>query len=227
MSLNSEHKWKTYSTNAVARLKEKYPDSVSFEDLMDYVVSSHGTTGDLVMVKRVLQIHNDVDKKVLSETKRYKYYPLHGIAGPDTLLDYLQKQGTNTALGAGELKSVWPTMEEDLTILEAQHKIVVVRVKKDNQAKYIWRDDPTRYIRLDDEFRNIWLGVELPTTALVRKELAEKNFKIAAEETKSGPAKLDKKKKKGSRGTKVTNTHMAGIFKDYSHKRPGAATGKS
>ena len=210
--------------NAVDRLKDKFPESVTWQDLVSFTLSAYHTQDDHNSLRMMLSFSSKVDKEVLAESELYKFRPMYGIAGPDDMLRYLQSSDAVAGLRVGELKDVWTTAEEDITALEKKHKLIVTRNKKDGMARHIWLNDPTMYARVDDEFRDIWLSIPLPAPEQIRRELADTGFKVATEAPKvNAPTRVEKKKKKSGKKSKVTNIHMQGLFKDYSHQRPAAA----
>ncbi len=215
--------WKIHAENAVQRLRDKFPNSVSFQDLMDYTLSAQKTADRLRIMKVFLGRHPKIDSDFFRKTGEYKFYPKLGIAGPEDMLRTLRADKSGAGLAVREIKDVWTNYEEDITRLEKQHKIAVLRNKKDAGARHVWLDDPTMYANLDEEFRDMWVMAPLPAKERIRQELEEFGFKVATEKPKSNaPTRIDRKQKKTRRGQKITNTHID-VFKDYSHKRPGAA----
>ena len=216
--------WQLYSNAAVDRLKKNPTETYTFKQLSDYA-ASQGAPEDIDKISRFLRMSADVHKEeVLKETGKYKYYPKLGISGPEDMLRVLRNKDTMDGIKAADLKEAWKDMEKDLNDLERRHKIVVIRNKKDNAAKQIYLSAPSLYTQVDEEFRDIWLAVNIKDPQQMRNELAEFGFKTATEIPKvNAPARVEKKRKGKKGGTKITNTHMAGIFKDYQHKRPTAA----
>ena len=221
--MSQREKWPEHVRHAVERLKDKFPEAISFEELMSYTLSSHATPEDLKALRTIVPVNSEVDKQHLKETGLFKYYPKYGISGSDDMLRVLKKEEFVGGLRVSDLKVVWPSAEEDITRLEKQHKVVVTRNKKDGQAKHVWINDPSMYAHVDDEFRDIWLQIPVPEGQSIRRELKDIGFKVATEAPKVNAPRIEKKKKRSTRGTKITNVHMQGILKDYSHKRPGAA----
>ena len=118
-----------------------------------------------------------------------------------------------------ELREGWPGVDDAVTKLEGEGKLLVTRNKKDNQAKMIWQNDPSLEYRIDDEFQAIWNRIKLPEPEALADELEKENLTPA---NKSRglvvkQQKQQKQKRKPRRGGKTTNTHMMGVLRDYSH----------
>ncbi|EXJ95003.1 hypothetical protein A1O1_00121 [Capronia coronata CBS 617.96] len=205
---------------AANRLKEKFPESISWDDLVAFVLPSHKRTEEQIdMFRRFLQVNPKVSHDPATDSYRFK--PLHDIASADDLLKYLQNQDSALGLNVRELKDGWTDVEETIDRLEAEHKILVVRNKKDNHPRMVWLDDPTLVAPLDQEFKDIWLQIPLPSVEDTIKELRRMNHKSTGEPARTDAITRPKKeKRKVRRGQKVTNVHMQGLFRDYSERRP-------
>jgi transcription initiation factor TFIIE subunit beta len=143
----------------------------------------------------------------------------------DSLLSYLQNQDSALGLLVQPLKAGWPTVEEGITALEKEHRLLVSRNKKDHHARQIWLDDPTLQAPIDQEFKDLWINIPLPSSVDdTIKELRKMNYQSTGDVTvaESGVRK-EKKKRRHARGTKLTNTHM---LRDYSTsvKKEGVKT---
>jgi transcription initiation factor TFIIE subunit beta len=151
-------------------------------------------------------------------TKSYKFRPTHNIFTADDLLSYLQQQTTATGINVRDLKDGWPDVGETIDKLEAEHKLLVSRSKKDNLAKMVWINDPTLSAPLDEEFKKIWESISIPDHKEIIEILKEENFQpagsIAAPKAKA-PVKKTKAKRKS---TKVTNVHLKGMLRDFSKR---------
>jgi len=208
---------------ATDRLKEKFPASISSDDLIAFVLPAHkrGDTAQINLFKKFLQVNPKVSYDATTDS--YKFRPLHNISSADDLLAYLQKQETALGISVRELKDGWPDVEETIDKLEAQHQLLVTRNKKDNHPRMVWANDPTLVAPLDKEFKDIWNQIPLPSIEDTIKELRKMDHKSTGEPAKPEvPVKVEKKKKKTRRGVKVTNVHMQGLFRDYSQQRPQA-----
>jgi transcription initiation factor TFIIE subunit beta len=209
--------------NAVDRLKAKFPEALSWDDLSAFVLSSHQTPESRRTVLEILRRHGEVNKEVYASTGLLKYRPSFGIASKDDLIKHLYQPSAALGIKASDISNVWATKEDDITELESKHMILVARNKKDGSARHIWLDDPTKYTKLDSDFRDIWASVQLPHPDQLRQELANVGFKAATEGFKPVMTQTLKKKRIGKRGTKITNTHMTDMLKDYSGQRQKAA----
>ena len=80
-------------------------------------------------------------------------------------------------------------------------------------------DDPSLNSVIEPEFRDIWHRIKLPDAEKLQEELRKAEIlptnKLAAP-AKARPQVQQKKAKKARRSGKVTNSHMAGILRDYS-----------
>jgi transcription initiation factor TFIIE subunit beta len=148
-----------------------------------------------------------------------------GVKSKTTLLEYLQRKTDASKLDVKLLKDGWPDCDKDIDELEAAHKILVVRTKKDGHAKYIWSDQPSLFHPVDPEFRVMWQRVKLPDLDDIVRKLTAVGQKPASEDPRL-KAKITEKaakpKRKVNRSKKrQTNEHMNGILKDYSHLKKG------
>lgn len=205
---------------AVERLRSKFPETSTFDDLVNYVLAANRREDERIdMFRNFLNVNPKVRHDPKAGT--YQFKPLHNIANADDLLNHLQNQDSALGLQVRELKDGWPNVEEIIDKLEAEHKLLVTRNKKDQHPKMVWIDDPTLHAPLDQEFKDLWSQIALPSVEDTIKELRRMNHKSTGE-----PARQDaltrprEKKKKVRRGQKVTNIHMQGLFRDYSERRP-------
>ena len=97
--------------------------------------------------------------------------------------------------------------------------MLVTRNRKDNHAKMVWPNDPSLKFNIDDEFQNIWHKVKLPPPDALADELKREGLTPANKKgSKKAMIKMpEKKTKKPRKGGRTTNTHMAGVLRDYSH----------
>ena len=157
-------------------------------------------------------------------TDSFMYRPPFNVSNQDELIMYLRGQGHAGGLDAVKLKEGWAGAFEGITDLEAKQKLIVSRAKKDGMAKKVWIDDPVLHTTLDGEFRDMWFQTSIPEGNKVGEELEKLHYKSAARPT--GPLlapKVEKKKKTMRTNVKKTNTHMQGMFRDYSNKRAQAS----
>ncbi|KAK4940767.1 transcription factor TFIIE beta subunit, TFIIEB, Tfa2 [Elasticomyces elasticus] len=205
---------------ALERLRDKFPESISWDDLVSFVLPVHKRTDDQIKYFRKFL---SVNPKVVYEKDidSYKFKPLHSIASADDLLKFLQNQDSALGINVRDLKDGWNDVEDAIDRLEAEHKLLVVRNKKDNHPRMVWADDPSLDAPLDQEFKDLWSQIALPSVEDTIKALRRMNHKTTGEPARADTGlKPKEKKKKVRRGNKVTNTHMQGLFRDYSDKRP-------
>jgi transcription initiation factor TFIIE subunit beta len=205
---------------AITSLKSKSPALVPTATLIADNIRAPEQTPELV--SRFRQFLN-ANEKVLyhKETDSYSYRPVHDIFDADDLIGFLQSQTTASGLNVGDLKDGWADVEKTIDQLEKEQKLLVVRNKKDHHAKMVWADDPTLHAPMDTEFVKFWAEIEMPEGGheAVVKALKQKGMS-SADSGMAPPTKVVKKekpKKKIRRGGKVTNTHMTGVLRDYSH----------
>ncbi|KAI1436237.1 hypothetical protein GGR50DRAFT_250463 [Xylaria sp. CBS 124048] len=146
-----------------------------------------------------------------------------GVRDKMTLLAHLQQKIDASSLSVKDLKDGWPDCDQAITELEAEHKILVVRTKKDNHAKFVWLDDPRLSHTVEPEFLSMWHKIELPPAdEMVRKLLAvgQKPASEAPQNNAKATTKAAKKRKASRVPKHQSNAHMSHLLKDYSgHKR--------
>jgi transcription initiation factor TFIIE subunit beta len=151
----------------------------------------------------------------------YRYKPKYDIRNAAQLKGWLQNQKSAAGLSVKELKDGWPNAQEAINKMEQDKEILVVRARKDNQAKTVWINDKSLVHPMDEEFRHAWHGIQLPPNPDdLRGKLLAAGLKPSSAPRKAvatGPK--EKKRKAPRRGGKQTNTHMANILKDFSHLR--------
>ncbi|KAI1366933.1 hypothetical protein F5Y08DRAFT_300070 [Xylaria arbuscula] len=156
-------------------------------------------------------------------TGKYQFKAkIPGVHNKVTLLEHLQRKTDASSLSVKDLKDGWPDCDQAITELENEHKILVVRTKKDNHAKFVWLDDPRLSHTVDPEFLNMWHRVELPhADDMVRKLLAlgQKPASEAPSNNAKAPGKAAKKRKTTRPPKHQSNAHMAHLLKDYSHMK--------
>lgn len=155
----------------------------------------------------------------------FKHRPIIPVRKDEELLAYLQNRVDAQGLSVKDLKDGWEDCEAGISRLEAQHKVLVTRTKKDNHARMVWLDDPSLYHAVDPEFQGMWAKVnqELPNEDDLVRKLLEAGQKPASEDPskrlKAAPKTKEKKKKAPRKGGRMTNTHMQHLLKDYSHTK--------
>lgn len=205
---------------AIDSLKAKSPASIPTATLIADNIRGPEQTPELL--SRFRQFLNANEKVAYhKETDSYSFRPIHDIFNADDLIGFLQSQNTALGLNVRDLKDGWNDVDKTIDHLENDKKLLVVRNKKDNHAKMVWADDPTLHTPVDEEFVKFWDEIQMPSGGheAIVKELRQKGMSSA--DSGVAPAakvfKKEKPKKKVRRGGKVTNTHMQGILRDYSH----------
>ncbi|KAF4777285.1 transcription initiation factor IIE subunit beta [Colletotrichum paranaense] len=164
------------------------------------------------------------DPKMSEQTWRtgtYVHRPIiPGVKDKMTLLRHLQSKRDAEGTNVKDLKDGWPDCDQALMELEREHKILIVKTKKEQHPRAIWLDDATLHHHVDDEFKRMWNVVEVPSTDDIVKKLVSVGQKPASADPstiKKVDSKKQQKKRAVRRTGKTTNTHMEHLLKDYSH----------
>ena len=211
---------KTQIYYAIENMKEKgRPQTLT--DIISYLNIHNESEKHKANIAHVLRNHAkvDYDPRTDGGEGTFSYRPIHNIRTADGLLGFLQLQKTAQGLDVKKLKDGWPSAEVEIDKLEGQHKLLVTRNKKDSHAKMVWPNDPTLSFPVDEEFQSIWHKVKLPEPEQLANELERAGLQPANKSrgVKVKPIEQAKKTKKPRKGGKTTNTHMAGVLRDYSH----------
>jgi transcription initiation factor TFIIE subunit beta len=222
---------KTQMTFAVEKLKkERKP--MSLMDLINHLsVQSHPEEHQKALaegLRRHPRIEWKPDPKLTEQTwlsGSFSHRPLiPGVYNATTLIAHLQRKTDASGTSVKELKDGWPDCEDTLTDLERQHKILVVRTKKDNLPRYVWPNDPSLFHAVQPEFQAMWQRVQLPSLADMHRKLVS----VGQKPTSEDPRKADlaaankpkvQKRRAGKRAMKATNEHMTHLLQDYSNRR--------
>lgn len=211
---------KAKAVYSVDRLRDKFPAALKIEDVVDYAfsVADREDAFTLGAFKRIMKSHGQVTVDEKNATYRYK--PPYAIRSPEALIAYFQNQTHTRSLSVEQLKKGWPDCDAAIDKLEKQHKLIVIRTKKDNAPRHIWADDPALFAKVDQEFVDLWNGIELPPKDDIIRYL-EKTGRVPAGQVAAPRTAVQAKAKvkKSRQSTKQTNKHMAGLFKDYSGLR--------
>ena len=210
----------TQVTYAIEYLKSK-ENAQNIDDIMSYL-SVPKTDFDVVRrtLPKILCRHEKVEYMPNDSGKDvFRFRPAYNIRSKDTLLAHLQTRHTARGLAVKELKDGWNGVENAIEELELEDNILVTRNKKDQHPRFVWLNDPSLSYEIDEEFQQIFQKTKLPEPKLLAFELEKAGLMPA---NKKGNAKKvvkqdTKKPKKSRRGGKTTNTHMAGVLRDYSH----------
>lgn len=210
----------TQVTYALEKLKEK-DVPWTWQRLGEYL-SLHGREkGYGQALKTILMSHEKVNYQKVDGKERdlFSFRPIHNIRSADELLGYLQAQPTAQALSVKDLKDGWHGALDAIDHLEKQGKLSVTRHKKDESARFVWPNDPSLFFSIDQEFKTMWQRIKLPEPGALADELEREGLTPAnkSRAVKVKPLKQEKKTKRARKGGKTTNTHMAGVLRDYSH----------
>ena len=196
---------------ALARLKEKFPENISKDDLVAYTLPV--PKRDEATIKQFLaQLNLNPKISYDKESDSFVFKPEHNITDADSLLKFLQDQDSAMGIQVSKLKDGWPDCEETIDRLEAEHRLLVNRNKKDHHPRIVWLDDPTLQAPLDQEFRDLWDKIVLPSVEDTIRELRKMNHKTTGEPAvQDAGVKKPKEKRKTRRGQKITNVHMQAL----------------
>ena len=210
----------TQVTYAIEYLKNKgTPQTLT--DLLSYLSIPPHEHEYKRTIGTILTSHEKVeyDRKNDGGEGTFRFRPVHNIRSKDSLLGHVQSQRTAQGLSVRELRDGWPNAEAAIDELERQGKLLVTRNKKDNHAKMVWANDPSLSFTVDEEFQAIWQKLRLPEPKVLADELERAGLTPASKSrnAKKSAKQETKKTRKPRRGGKTTNTHMAGVLRDYSH----------
>lgn len=167
----------------------------------------------------LLPLLKEIDRlKYDGKNDTLEYVSLHNIRSSEDLLNYLRSQPTFKGISVKELKDGWSNYLTSINELEAEHKILVLRTKKENAPRLVWANLGGNLDMIDEEFKGMWSRVKIPNQGDLYQALIEQGLKPTGADpniVRRRPKKEEKKQKKSRRG-KITNTHMKGILKDYS-----------
>ena len=210
----------TQVTYAIEYLKTKgTPQTLT--DLLSYLSIQHRENEYKRTIGTILMSHEKVeyDRKNDGGEGTFRFRPVHNIRSKDSLLGHVQSQRTAQGLSVRELRDGWPGAEAAIDELEREGRLLVTRNKKDNHAKMVWANDSSLSFTIDEEFQAIWQKIKLPEPKVLADELERAGLTPASKSrnTKKSIKQEVKKSRKPRRGGKTTNTHMAGVLRDYSH----------
>ncbi|TDZ17031.1 Transcription initiation factor IIE subunit beta [Colletotrichum sidae] len=165
------------------------------------------------------------DPRLSEQTWRsgtYAHRPIiPGVRDKISLLRHLQSKKDAEGTSVKDLKDGWADCDQALMELEREHKILIVKTKKEQHPRAIWLDDASLHHHVDDEFKRMWNAVEVPSTDDIVKKLVSVGQKPASADPstikKVDPKSKQQKKRAVRRTGKATNTHMEHLLKDYSH----------
>ncbi|KOS17390.1 Transcription initiation factor IIE subunit beta [Escovopsis weberi] len=226
---------KTQMTFAVEYLKRK-GDARSLGDIIDHLSLRGYPDEHKRELAEGLRGHPRVDWRPDGASKTgggneawrsgtYEHRPvIPGVRDATSLLAHLQRKTDASGVSVKDLKDGWPDCEDALAALEREHRVLVVRTKKDNFPRYVWADDASLHHPVQHEFQAMWRRVQLPGIDDMHRKLVSVGQKPTSEDplkTVSSAAGKPKaqKKRAGKRLGKATNTHMTHLLNDYSSMR--------
>lgn len=192
---------------------QKKGKPIPLNELMDYLSLSPNDKV-IELLKKLNKIQFDPKKNA------FKYISTYDVHSASELINLLKSQVTFKGISCKDLKDGWPQCDATINELEEESKILVLRTKKDKTPRYVWYNNGNDLHRIDEEFIKTWENIQLPQFSELPRKLQDLGLKPASVDPatiKRNSSKVEVKKKKQRRG-KVTNTHMAGILKDYSHR---------
>ena len=201
---------------AVDHLKEKQ-QPLKLKDILAFLSL---TNEDKAYKKRVAAALRKIEKILYDQTAdTYEYRAFKDIRSEEGLLKYLQNQPTAMGLSVKDLRDGWAGAEDAINKLERDGKVMAIRNKKDGHPRMVWLDDPSLKFTVDSEFQAIWHQIKVPDAVTVAAALQKEQLVPASkiQLTKKVAKAPEKKKKKARQGGKVTNKHMLGVLRDYSH----------
>ncbi|KAI9780782.1 MAG: hypothetical protein M1839_006570 [Geoglossum umbratile] len=221
----------TQVTYAVDYLKSKETPQ-TLASIIGYLSLQDQTPDSKRTIANILKRHDrveftpgDTPSKTADnwDSGTYRFRPIHNIRSATELLAYLQAQPTAQGLSVKELKDGWSGAEDAIDFLESHSQLLVTRNKKDNHARMVWANDPSLSQNIDTEFQNRWHKIKIPVSAELPGELSKAGLKPTSVDPatvvkKAAPGKKERQKRP-RRGGRQTNTHMAGILRDYSAKK--------
>ena len=211
----------TNVTYAVRYLKDKQKP-LTFDELISYL-SLNLTEHQLEILFRALKDNPSIawDSAAADGKGEFSFRSRYDIHNSSQLLGHLQRLATFQGLPAQQLIEGWANSEEAIRKLQDEHKVLVLRSRKDDKAKMVWLDDPTLSRPIDPEFRDMWSRIKLPDPDVTATEL-ERNGLLPTNKSKKPkvvPKTQEKKARKSKRSGRVTNQHMQHLLKDFSGLR--------
>lgn len=214
---------------AVTHLKSKEGRGLALADIIDHLSHKPRSDEQALAVAEALRLHPRVkftpDPALAEQTAwsgSYAHNPVvPGVNSKQTLLQFLQGKKDAMFVEVKDLEDGWPKpkLYPAITELEKEHKILVVRTKKDNAPRYVWQDDASLWHPVEQEFQNSWHKIAVPDLNDITGMLKRNGQKPTSDDPRLKVAKVEKpklkKKKKAPRN--LTNTHLKGhlsMFKD-------------
>nr|OQO09809.1 hypothetical protein B0A51_17985 [Rachicladosporium sp. CCFEE 5018] len=208
-------------------LKEKFPTSITFDALLDYLSLPQDLLAHKVTLKKALVANSHVAYTSASESasgrETFSYKPTHPVTNASELKQYLTRQPTAAGIPVKDLRDAWPTLQTPLLRLSAQHEVLLTLNKKDNTPRTVYADSPHLWPPkpIDERFVEFWGKCKVPANETEVRSVLEEAGIVPTSAVKEVRKILGGKKEKRRvqrQGARTTNTHMAGILKQYGRK---------
>ncbi|CEP64467.1 transcription factor TFIIE subunit TFA2 LALA0_S11e04830g [Lachancea lanzarotensis] len=188
-------------------------EAVPIEQIESYL-SLSPENNVIPLLKNINKIKFDAKYNTL------QYVSIYDVHSAEELLQLLRAQVTFKGISCKELKDGWPQCTEVVDELENRNRVLVLRTKKDNQPRFVWYNFGGALGGVDEDFVKMWENCKLPQRGELPRKLQDLGLKPASVDpatVKRQSTRVEVKKRKQRRG-KITNTHMAGILRDYSER---------
>ncbi|ROW13460.1 hypothetical protein VPNG_04468 [Cytospora leucostoma] len=210
----------TQMVYAVNHLKEKDKE-LGIHEIMDHLTIRVTGEAERAQLAEKLRANPRVrwipDPNVTEQrwdSGTYVHNPvIPGVRSKESLLAHLQRRKDAMYVQVKDLEDGWPKerLYPALAELEAEHRVLVVRTKKDNHPRFVWSDDASLWHHVDPEFQAMWHRVQVPPADEINRLLTQAGQKPTSEDPRlrKQPTKVEKKKKKAARRPgNITNTHL-------------------
>ncbi|KAK4977988.1 hypothetical protein LTR42_002363 [Elasticomyces elasticus] len=212
----------TYVLYAVERLRASYPKPQPSADLLLNISLPLNLRGPVAEAKfkRALSGHFHAQfinaKSSPNGKESFKYRPLHPVMNGDELRDYLARLDSASGVSVKDLKDGWPDCIPTLTLLESRGEILVRRNLKDGTPHRVYPDNPAWHLTTPVDAKNPGAEHKIMDISPDFLQGAGLVPTSAVKEIKGVGGKKKERKRVERRNAKKTNTHMAGVLKDYS-----------
>lgn len=135
---NSRNHIMTNLTYAIEHLQQKPDTWFTFKEIILYLSLKPDEVDLAKRLKEYFQQSSPSSKiEYDPATKKYRYRPKYNIRNNAELRQFLQNQKTAQGLSVKDLKDGWPTVQDDLRILEQRKQILVRHNTKDTNARTV------------------------------------------------------------------------------------------
>ncbi|KAK4897146.1 hypothetical protein LTR27_005039 [Elasticomyces elasticus] len=239
-----------YVLHAVDRLRASHPKPQVAADLLLNISLPLNLRGPKAEAsfKRALSGHHHAQiinaKSSPNGKESFKYRPLHPVMNGDELRDYLARLDSASGVSVKDLKDGWPDCIPTITLLESRGEILVRRNLKDGTPHRVYPDNPAwhltipvdaknpgaahKLMEISPDFLQVYSSIKLPANGndlIAELQGAGLVPTSAVKEVKSAGGKKKERKRVERRNAKKTNTHMAGVLKDYSKVKAAKVAG--